>query len=120
MRQIVQITRASDDETPEFINHFNWGACLLPWIWAIGNRSLNVVTVALAIGAFIPYVSLLSTFALAVYSGRTGNRRAWAKAKGRVTEELFVRSQRRWARAGWAASSMLVLMIILSAAMGTR
>ena len=57
---------------------FNWGAFFLTWIWALGNRCFNLVTLVLLLAYFLPYyLGLLSALTLAVYCGVTGNRRAW-------------------------------------------
>jgi hypothetical protein len=89
---------------------FNWGAFLLTWIWALGNRSLNATTVVLLLLCVIPYLGVASAVALAVYSGRTGNRLAW-KNKKWADKDHFLRVQRRWAVIGAAQFALALILL---------
>jgi hypothetical protein len=91
---------------------FNWGAFFLTWIWAIGNKSLDITTVILLILCIVPYLGLPSAIALALYSGFTGNRRAWGRRTLWRDEAHFVRIQRRWAFVGTAQFVLVVFLLL--------
>ena len=92
---------------PQSISGFNWGALVWTWIWALGNKSLNTITVVLFILTFVPWVGAIPALALCIYSGTTGNERAW-RNKRWVSVAQFKATQRRW---GYSA---LILVILLS------
>jgi hypothetical protein len=89
---LLSATERADDSP---LQGFNWGAFSLTWIWSLRNGSLNVTTVVLLILCLTPYLGLAFALALAVYSGITGNQRAWRNGKWRDREH-FVSVQRRW------------------------
>lgn len=91
---------------------FNWGAFFLTWIWAIGNRSLNATTVILLVFCIVPYIGLPSAIALSLYSGFTGNRRAWARPALWRDEVHFAKVQRRWALIGTAQFVAIVVLLL--------
>jgi hypothetical protein len=100
-------------EDTVLLRKFNWGAFFLTWIWALGNRSLDAVTLILLVLCVFPYVGLLSAIALSAYSGITGNRRACRRSLWR-DEEHFVKVQRRWALVGAAQFvAAIVLLLVL-------
>ena len=86
------------------LRKWNWGAFLLTWIWAIGNR------VWIGLIALIPIVGLVMMFVLAI----KGNRWAWEKKDWRDIEH-FHSTQRKWAIAGLV---LIVLGIVLGFVIG--
>lgn len=90
---------------------FNWGAFFLTWIWAIGNKAFNKLTLLLLILCVIPYVGPLSAIGLMFYSGLTGNNRAW-KSKDWRDLEHFNKVQRRWTLVGVAQFVFALLFMI--------
>ena len=74
-----------DGDIPEGVKGWSWGAFLLSWIWAIGNRTW------LGLLALVPYVG----FFVAVWLGIKGREMAW-KNKQWDSVEHFNRVQRRW------------------------
>jgi hypothetical protein len=94
-----------------FPKEFNWGAFFLTWIWAIGNKTFNKLTLLLLILCAVPYVGPLSAIGLMLYSGLTGNERAW-KSKDWHDPEHFKKVQRRWAFVGVAQFVVALLFVI--------
>jgi len=92
------------------LRDFNWGAFFLTWIWAIGNRSFNTVTLLHLVFCAVPYVGPFSAISLMLYSGLTGNDRAW-NAKEWQDSEHFKRVQRRWALVGVTQFAIAVLLV---------
>lgn len=86
-----------EDETPEEVRGWNWGAFFLNWIWGLGNRTY------IALAMFIPGVNLLVPFLL----GFMGNKWAWQNKEWEDVDD-FLASQRRWAIAG---TCVFLLMI---------
>jgi hypothetical protein len=72
-------------EVPEGVKGWSWGAFLLNWIWAIGNKTW------IGLLAFLPYVGLI----VAIILGVKGREWAW-KNKRWDSLEHFDRVQKRW------------------------
>jgi len=89
---------ADDGGVPDGVKGWSWGAFLLNWIWAIGNRSW------IGLLAVIPYVGWIMAFWL----GFKGREMAW-KNKQWDSLEHFNRVQRRWSQ--WAIGIMVVAII---------
>jgi hypothetical protein len=107
-------TRAKErsDHTSNHPRSFNWGAFFLTWIWALGNKSFDVTTGILLVLCFVPYASLPSAIALSLYSGFTGNRRAWAKRPDGREEAHFLKVQRRWAFVGATQFALIIVLLL--------
>lgn len=86
-----------EDEIPEEIRGWNWGAFFLNWIWGLGNRTY------IALAMFIPGVNIVIPFLL----GFMGNKWAWRNREWEDVDD-FLASQRRWAVAG---TCLFLLMI---------
>lgn len=88
-----------DAAIPQKLDRWNWGAFLLNWIWGIGNSTY------IAFLMFVPFVNLIMMFVL----GAKGSKWAW---KNRVwaDEDHFVRTQRNWARAGFAIIAVMLVL----------
>lgn len=85
-------TNANSSEAP---SGWNWGACLLTWIWGLGNRT------PIALLALIPGVN----FVMMIVLGAKGTQWAWQNDTWKGVEH-FRSTQRHWAIAGvivWAA-----------------
>lgn len=89
-----------DTPIPSELDRWNWGAFLLNWIWGLGNSTY------IALLMFVPLVNVIMIFVL----GAKGNKWAW---KNRLweNEEHFVRTQRNWARAGFAIIIGFIVLI---------
>lgn len=88
---------AEEDELPEEIGRWNWGAFFFNWIWGIFNRTY------IALAMFIPVVNLFMPFVL----GFMGNKWAWRNKEWEDVDH-FLRVQRRWSVAGVTLFLMLI------------
>lgn len=97
---------ASKDTIPDGVRGWSWGAFLLNWIWAIGNRSW------IGLLALLPYVG----FIVAIWLGFQGREMAWKNCQWRDLEH-FNRVQREWTK--WSLVFVGVITIVMFAAMVT-
>lgn len=72
-------------EVPEGISGWSWGAFLLNWIWALGNRTW------IGLLCWIPYVGIIMAFVL----GFKGREWAWRNKRWDSVEH-FESVQKRW------------------------
>ena len=72
---------------------FNWGACLLSWIWGFGNQTY--ITLINIILFFVPVVNII----VAIWFGRKGNEWAWQNKRFKDIKQ-FNENQKKWAIAG--------------------
>lgn len=84
---------------PEGVKGWSWGAFLLNWIWAIGNRTW------IGLLALVPYVGLV----VAIWLGFKGREMAW-KNKQWESLEHFDRVQKNWSR--WGVGVMLACLVL--------
>jgi Tfp pilus assembly major pilin PilA len=80
---------STEKNIPDGVRGWSWGAFLLNWIWAIGNKTW------IGLLALIPYVGLI----MAIVLGIKGREWAW-KNKEWASLEEFNRVQRQWSK--WA------------------
>lgn len=86
---------------PEGVEGWSWGACLLTWIWAIGNNTW------IGLLALLPYVGLVMSIIL----GYKGRKWAWQNKKWESVEH-FQSVQKKWSIWGVVISiAMLVIGI---------
>jgi hypothetical protein len=78
-----------DNAVPEEIRGWCWGAFLMPWIWAIGNKTW------IGLLGLIPYVNI----AISIWLGMKGREMAWENNFWESAEH-FNRVQRRWTQCG--------------------
>ncbi|HEU4374461.1 MAG TPA: hypothetical protein VFS02_13270, partial [Telluria sp.] len=74
---------------PDGVRGWSWGAFLLTWIWAIGNRTWWGLL------ALIPYVNIV----VAIWLGIQGREMAWKNASWDSVEH-FNRVQKKWSQWG--------------------
>ena len=74
---------------PPGIKGWSWGAFLLNWIWAIGNRTW------IGLLAIVPYIG----FIMAFYLGFKGREMAWRNKRWDSIDE-FNRVQKKWSKWG--------------------
>lgn len=91
-------------EIPDGIKGWSWGAFLLNWIWAIGNRTW------IGLLALIPYVG----FIMAIILGIKGREWAW-KNKQWDSVEHFNAVQRKWSMWGGIVVGVVFVVGILAA-----
>jgi len=87
------------DSIPDGVLGWSWGAFLLSWIWAVGNR------VWWGLLALIPYVG----FVIAIYLGFKGRELAWKSGKWDSVEH-FQRVQKKWSQ--WGVGLVVGLLLI--------
>lgn len=87
-------------ELPDGIKGWSWGAFLLNWVWAIGNRTW------IGLLALIPYAG----FIFAIILGFKGREWAWRNKKWNSVNH-FNKVQKQWSFWG-------VLLILGSLALG--
>ena len=97
----------------------NWGAFFLTWIWAIRNRSFNLINLLLILGLFLPYAGPISALGLSLYNGLTGYRRAYANGRWK-DEEHFLRVQRGWSKWGTIQFFAAIAFVIISSLLTER
>ena len=91
--------RAYQDNIPDGIRGWSWGAFLLNWIWAIGNN------VWWGLLALIPYLGLI----VAIWLGIQGRELAWKTGKWQSVEH-FQCVQKQWSK--WAVIITLSIITI--------
>ncbi|MYN19521.1 zinc-ribbon domain-containing protein [Rugamonas sp. FT107W] len=84
---------------PDGVKGWSWGAFLLNWIWAIGNRTW------IGLLAIIPYVGIVVAFWL----GFKGREMAWKNGQWESIEH-FNRVQKKWSR--WGVGLTLGAMLV--------
>lgn len=94
-----QKTSNSENEIPDGVRGWSWGAFFLNWIWAIGNRTW------IGLLAVVPYVG----FIMAIVLGFKGREWAW-KNKEWASVEEFNRVQRKWS--AWGVGIVVVALVI--------
>ncbi len=92
-------TTTSTAEIPDGVKGWSWGAFLLNWIWAIGNKTW------IGLIALIPYVG----FIMAIVLGFKGREWAWKNNKWDSVEH-FNRVQKKWSY--WGVVIMLVIVFL--------
>ena len=106
------------------LEHFNWGAFFLGWIWAIFNGAwgdiwvIFILQVLFSILAnFLGPIFLLLFLALEIYIGIKGNEWAYYGTKKWKNLEHFRKTQRNWVGISIVASIILNfgLYIVLAA-----
>ena len=84
---------------PAGVAGWSWGAFLLNWIWAIGNRTW------IGLLALIPYVGI----GVAIWLGIKGREMAWKNGEWQSVEH-FNLVQRKWSQ--WGIGLTLVIGVI--------
>lgn len=94
----------SPGDIPDGVKGWSWGAFLLNWIWAVGNRSW------IGLLSLVPYVGWIVVFWL----GFKGREMAW-KNKQWDSLEHFNRVQRKWSQWGIGITLAAIVLAILAA-----
>jgi len=97
--QSAQAAGAAAIAIPDGIKGWSWGAFLLNWIWAIGNKTW------IGLLALVPYVG----FIMAIVLGFKGREWAW-KARQWESVEHFNRVQKKWSF--WGVAIVVVATVI--------
>jgi hypothetical protein len=88
---------------PAELDHWNWGAFLLSWPWALGHRVWIGLLAILPVGP-LPLI-------MAIILGARGNEWAWQNRKFRSIED-FRSTQSGWVR--WGAIFALINLFLLA------
>lgn len=91
---------------PEGIKGWSWGAFLLNWIWAIGNKSYIGLLV------FVPYLGFL----VLIYLGIKGREMAWKNKRWESIEHFNI-VQRKWSKWGFIMMICVAFLGFLAAIM---
>lgn len=91
--------RLAYGDVPDGVKGWSWGAFLLNWIWAIGNRTW------IGLLALVPYVGVV----VAIWLGFKGREMAWKNGNWQSVEH-FNRVQRAWSR--WAVGFTLGMFLL--------
>ena len=91
-------------------NRFNWGACLLSWIWGIGNKTY--ITLLVFVAALIPFIGIFAVIGMQVWFGLKGNRWAWQNKRFQSIEHCH-HNQKIWAIVGACLTTIAVLIQII-------
>ena len=83
---------------------FNWGACLLSWIWGIGNKTYITFLI------FISFIIPLGPLAMMIWFGIKGNTWAWQNKHFKDIKS-FHEYQKKWAI---AAIIVFIIGLILN------
>jgi hypothetical protein len=95
-----QVLKSSQDgPIPDGVKGWSWGAFLLNWVWAVGNRTWWGLL------ALVPYVGLV----VAIWLGIKGREMAWKNGSWDSVEH-FNRVQKKWSQ--WAVGLMLAAVLI--------
>ncbi len=105
---------------PKEIRGWNWGASLLSWIWAIGNKVwfglFGLIFIAIA---FVPtandatmWIIMLAQLAWSIALGVEGSEWAW-RSKRWDSIEHFKRAQSTWAKWGVGVSILSILGFVI-------
>ncbi len=97
--QKVATVSVPSDDIPDGVRGWSWGAFLLNWIWAIGNKTW------IGLIALVPYFG----FIMAIVLGIKGREWAW-KNKEWESVEHFNRVQRKWS--AWGVGLMIGGMLL--------
>lgn len=81
-----------EEDFPEELKHFNWGAFLMNWIWGIMHK--KYITLLYFPACLIP---VLGPIAISVWFGFAGNKWAW-QSKTWDSIEQFNECQQNWVR----------------------
>lgn len=90
-----------DQDLPQHLKKWNWGAFLLNWLWGVGNNTYSAFKV------FIPVYGIYFLFKLGLH----GNEYAWKNGTWK-SEEHFVKVQRNWSRASFAYVAFCFLLAL--------
>lgn len=87
---------------PDGIRGWSWGAFLLSWAWAIGNKTW------IGLLALIPYAGLI----MAIVLGIKGREWAWQNKEWESVEH-FQRVQKQWSRWAFIITGALCLLALV-------
>lgn len=81
-----------DDNFPEELKRFNWGAFLFNWIWGVMHK--KYITLLYFVACLIP---VIGTLGISLWFGFAGNKWAW-QSKNWESIEQFNEVQKNWVK----------------------
>jgi hypothetical protein len=128
----TQTTNSSAQDSPALIQkeilRWNWGAFLLGWIWALGNKLWIWLPIGLAANAIslIPsqnnktfWISQICQILISVVLGIKGSEWAWKSKKWKSIEH-FRKTQKTWLTWGIVFSVALFIIGIVLGVSGNN
>jgi len=103
------IAPAADDAIPDGVRGWSWGAFLITWIWAIGNRTW------IGLLALVPYLGI----GVAIWMGCKGREMAWKNGTWDSVEH-FNQVQRSWSQWGFGVIGLLCLWGVINGYQSSR
>ena len=109
---------SKEDDLPQELKHFNWGAFLMNWIWGIMHK--KYITLLYFPACLIP---VIGPIAISIWFGFAGNKWAW-ESKSWESIEKFNECQQSWVKLWFilavlglifAIKTILILILIGSA-----
>lgn len=91
-----------EDDVPNGVKGWSWGAFFLTWIWGISNR------VWISLLALIPIVNIF----VAIFLGLKGRELAW-KARQWSDLDTFNKYQRGWNTAGFITITLIIVVFVI-------
>ena len=99
-------------EVNELISkNFNYGACLLTWIWGVFNKTY-ITLIFIPICLLPSIVAIIISGILSIYFGIKGNTWAWQNKRWKSVEH-FHSVQKKWAIAASFPIALGVIVCIL-------
>lgn len=95
-----------DNELPQELRHFNWGAFLMNWIWGIMHK--KYITLLYFVACIIP---IIGPIAISIWFGFAGNKWAW-ESKNWESIEQFNEIQKNWVKL-WIILCIVSLIIAI-------
>ncbi|MBR6126586.1 hypothetical protein IKQ21_02780 [bacterium] len=89
---------------------FNWGACLLNWIWGLGNKTY--ITLLIFLVSAIPIINFIAPLVMIIWFGIKGNTWAWQNKRFQSVEH-FHAYQKKWAIAAVIIQLILIPLAIV-------
>jgi hypothetical protein len=99
---------------PAELNGFNWGACLLSWIWAIGHQFwLGLIAIPVSfVAGFIPVIGMLVPIGIMVFFGLKGNEWAWQSRRWDSIQH-FQETQKVWVKWGIIVAAVVIIFAVI-------
>ena len=95
------------------IRGWNWGACLLGWVWALGNKRYDMAVYSFALGALsflLGPAGWIGGGFVSIFLGARGSESAWQSKEWRSIRH-FKQNQRAWAI--WGIPALFLNAIIM-------
>jgi len=104
----------NDSVLPEEVRRkFNWGACLLSWIWGVGHGKYWTLA-TLVVGAMLKtYGFGLAMLLVNVWFGVKGNEWAWSSGRFNTVDELEAHEM-KWAKWGAIIGAVCFSLLMMA------